>query len=83
MTSEEWTATIVAGHQHADQVRNGGGTKKMLKMKIEPNMCMKTQGSYDKMAEQFIGLFCLICTIFAKIDENPAGILAESEQIKR
>jgi hypothetical protein len=42
--SEEWTETIVAGHQHADQgPKRGTGAIKMLKIKVDPEMYMKTK----------------------------------------
>ncbi len=47
--NQEWTATIVAGHQHAGQgPEMRGGPIKMLKMKEPPGICMKTLGTMTK-----------------------------------
>jgi hypothetical protein len=41
--SGQWAAKIMAGHQDADQGPKGWTTQKMLKMKIDPEMYMKTK----------------------------------------
>ena len=43
MTSDEWTATIVAGHNTLVKVWRATLPIKMLKMKIDPEMYMKTK----------------------------------------
>jgi hypothetical protein len=43
VTSEERTATIVADTKTLTKVRGGGLPKKMLKMKVDPEMYMKTK----------------------------------------
>ena len=64
-------------------VRNGALTQiKMLKMKIEAGMCMKTQETMTKcLAKKQV--FTRKCTHCARIDKNRSGLLAENAQVTR
>jgi hypothetical protein len=52
----------------------------MLKMKVDPGMCMKTKATMTQCPEkkQFFTRKCMNC---AGIDKNRAGFLAEDARI--
>ena len=54
----------------------------MLKMEIDPAMCMKTHETMTK-CPAIKQVFTRKCTICARINENLSGLLAENAQVTR
>ena len=88
--SEEWTATIVAGHQHADQgPKRGTGAIKMLKIKVEcaginrqeaEDERSSRERSSEPLGPEFCTAICRSGEIFAgdrmELPQSPAVMLA-------
>jgi hypothetical protein len=84
----------VAAHYGADQgqdssilnrqsaIDNHQGDLEMLKMKIEPAMCMKTKRARQNVMPK-TRLFTRKCTNCARFDNDPSGFLAQNAQITR
>ena len=64
-----WASTAPALTFHPDNLalRNAVKAVKMLKMQIDPAICMKTKGAHDKMTcvlQKFVDIVCTMTRFF-------------------